>query len=286
MSRRKNKKNQVQPSFTVELTESDKARAHINLSKLRSFGTLWMTVLDHRTGQSPSQPFKFYELEGFVFYHGTNDDIFHLNIDKKEYPKFKNFAQWCTHNAPSTKGFAYEPGRKGFHAKSYHYVRFPDGTWSTWQLHVGWFVIDMHACGGQAWSCRPERLGSGQGWSTNHALMDHTNVNIKRLLQIEKEFEAAWKFARKQFVAELRESGELFERFERDNNEREVRWTKARMDLGSAIKDAQDELEELTRQIQLDAISNLSMMTAESNMSNLTEILRQFRGLYKKTLNK
>lgn len=285
MSHRKNK-NQVQPTFTVELTETDKSLAHVSPNKLKGYGSLWGTVREHRSDQSPIQPFKLYELEGYAFYCGTNDDIFGLKVTKKEYPRFKAFAQWCMHNAPSSQGFSHQPGRKKFDSKYYQYMRFPDGTWVTWQLHIGWFTIDLTTRGSHAWDWQPERLGGDQGWATNHALMDHTNAHIKRFLQVEEKFEIAWKIARKRFVSELRESGELFERFKRDTNEREVEWTKARMDFGSVIKDAQDELEDLARQIQSDAISNLSMMEAESNMSNLSEVLRRFRGLYRETLKK
>lgn len=232
------RKKKLQASYTIELTELDRKLAHKGLNDLER-PNVW-----HHAWRHYKETGTFLTIDDHVFVEGECDDILAMNIDKKEYPRLKAFVQWLQRNCPSAPRYGDSPsfGFRGF--RQCQVVRLPGGMWITNVERLGWVTIDLRAGG---WNNKPEQVNKGGRivLDTNYRVLSEKDDRATRLLQIIDEFPAAWKIARNIYRNDLRATGELVARMNRDQKEQAVLWTQTRMEVAThaaALKDGLDEV--------------------------------------------
>lgn len=266
---RKRKKERRQASFTVNLLnhEIETFQNHLKVNETN----VWMYAYKYLEECNDFGVPELFELEGYTFFFGEDDEIQRFRLDKKAYPRFKAFIQWAMANCPSGAGWNSPPGRRAIGA-DHKYVRFPDGRWATWARHVGWVTIDLSAGG---WQTKPQKqtYDGNDIWTSNYLILPPGTPEIKRLLEIEEEFPIAHRAALRSYREMLKEAGELRAIAERIQNESDVKWTETRMVVGEKVTDLIKDLATLNTQIQNDTISSKQLSAVIAHFQPLKDVI-------------
>lgn len=248
--------------YNVELLEGDRKNAHIHMNDLDQ-PTIWSQSSKHFKEHS-----EYYTIMGYTFVEGC---ISYLRQSALSIT-LRQFAEWAQYNCPQTHSW----GQNLFGLNTsitFKFVELPDGTWLIQLDKVGWVAIDSM---NGTWESKPKKIRENghERLDSNYKVLLDRDERITKLQQIIDGFYPSWKKARHIYRNSLRESGEFQERLEQARSTRDVAWMEQRMQLGAAIADLRNELDELTRHLEDDTLTKANLSATSKAIEEYTLISR------------